>query len=181
MEIVEGNVRLRPLRYADREILGGLANNIKIWNNLRDMFPHPYTLDDAEKFIDMVKQQDPQLTFAIEFEHKLVGVIGMVLQPDVYRKGAEIGYWIGEAFWKKGIASTAIRLTSDYAFETLKLERLFAGVFEGNEGSKRVLEKCGYTLEGISRKAVYKNNKLMDEYRFAKLRSEHQKDKFHAG
>jgi len=171
MELVEGRVRLRPLRYADRERLAELANNRKIWNNLRDMFPHPYTENDADKFIDMVKQQEPQLTFAIEFEFELAGVIGIVLQSDVYRKGAEIGYWIGEPYWKKGIATIALKLASDYAFKSLELERLYAGIFEGNEGSKRVLEKCGFTLEGIFRKAIFKNNRLLDEYRYAKLRS----------
>lgn len=170
MELVDGKVRLRPLRYADREHLAELANNKKIWNNLRDMFPYPYTLEDADKFLDSVKQQEPQVTLAIEYDFQFVGVIGLVLQPDVYKKGAEIGYWIGEPFWGKGIATQALNLASDYAFETLAFERLYAGVFEGNEASKRVLEKCGFQLEGISRKAVFKNNKLIDEYRYGKLR-----------
>jgi ribosomal-protein-alanine N-acetyltransferase len=156
MELIEGKVRLRPLRYADREILTRLANNIKIWNNLRDMFPHPYTLEDADKFIDSVKLQEPQVTFAIEYAFSFAGVIGLVLQPDVYRKSAEIGYWLGEPFWGKGITTTAVKLATQYAFDTLNLNRLYAGVFEGNEASKRVLEKCGYQLEGISKKAVFK-------------------------
>lgn len=166
MELIEGKVRLRPLRYADRERLTRLANNIKIWNNLRDMFPHPYTLEDADKFIDSVKPQEPQVTFAIEYAFSFAGVIGLVLQPDVYRKSAEIGYWLGEPFWGKGITTTAVKLATQYAFDTLNLNRLYAGVFEGNEASKRVLEKCGYQLEGISKKAVFKKNKLIDEYRF---------------
>jgi RimJ/RimL family protein N-acetyltransferase len=172
MELTEGNLRLRPLRYADRERLAELANNKNIWNTLRDMFPLPYTVDDADRFVDMVKQQEPQITFAIELDFEFVGVIGLVLQPDVYRKSAEIGYWIGEPYWGKGITTRALALAMEYAFETMKLERLFAGIFEGNEASKKVLEKCGFMLEGISRKAVYKNNRLMDEWRFGKLRSE---------
>ena len=154
------------MRYADRQRLAALANNKKIWNNLRDMFPFPYQVEDAEKFIDSVKNQEPQVTFAIEFEYKIVGVIGLVLQPDVYRKSAEIGYWIGEPYWNKGIVTTAVGLLTKYAFENLKLEKLFAGIFEGNEGSKRVLEKCGYELEGIARKAVFKNNIFLSEYRY---------------
>ncbi len=172
MELVEGNIVLRPLRYADKERLASLANNKKIWNNLRDMFPYPYLVQDAEKFIDMVKQQDPQVTFAIQYQFKFAGVIGMILQPDVYRKGAEIGYWLGEPFWNMGISTIALRLATEYAFEVLKLERLYAGIFEGNVGSRRVLEKCGYRLEGINRKAVFKNNKLIDEWRFGKLISD---------
>jgi len=172
MEIAEENILLRPLRYSDREKLAELANNKKIWNNLRDMFPHPYTYADADKFIDMVKQQDPLRTFAIEFESSFVGVIGIVLLQDVYCKGAEIGYWIGEHYWKKGVATAALRQATDYGFNVLKLNRLFAGVFEGNRGSMHVLEKCGYKLEGISRKAIYKNQKFLDEYRYAKLRDQ---------
>jgi len=169
MELIEGNTRLRPLRYADRKSLASLANNKKIWNNLRDMFPFPYQFEDAEKFIESVKNQDPQVTFAIEFEYKFVGVIGIVLQHDVYRKSAEIGYWIGEPFWNHGIVTTAVSLMTTYAFGQLKLKKLFAGIFEGNEGSKKVLEKCGYQLEGIARKAVFKNNKFLDEYRYGKM------------
>jgi len=171
MELAEGNVRLRPVRYADRETLAELADNKNIWNTLRDMFPLPYTVDDADRFIDMVKQQDPQVTFAIEFDYSFVGVIGLVPQPDVYRKSAEIGYWIGEPFWGQGITTRAVNLATQYAFETMNLERLFAGVFEGNEASKKVLEKCGFVLEGIGRKAVFKNDRFMDEYRFGKLRN----------
>ena len=172
MELKDGKVRLRPLRYADREILANLANNKKIWNNVRDMFPHPYTLAEADKFLDMVKLQEPLITFAIEYEFQFCGVIGMVLQKDVYRKSAEIGYWIGEPFWGKGITTKALSLATQYAFETLELERLFANIFEGNEASKKVLEKCGFQLEGIGRKAVFKNNRFLDEWRYGKLKGE---------
>lgn len=170
MELAEGNVRIRPLRYADRERLAKLANNKKIWLNVRDMFPYPYTIENAEKFIDTVKQLDPQVTFAIEHDFKFVGAVGLVLQQDVYRFSAEIGYWIGESYWGKGIATQALSLLCKYAFDELKMEKLFAGVFDGNEGSKRVLLKCGFHQEGIARKAVFKNNKFIDEYRFGKVK-----------
>ena len=169
MELNSGDIKLRPLRYGDKETLAKLANNKKIWKNLRDMFPHPYSIVDAEKFIDSVKLQEPQVTFAIDYKHQFAGIIGMILQSDVYRKGAEIGYWIGEPFWNKGISTTALSLVTSYGFEELKLIRLYAGVFNFNVASKRVLEKCGYQLEGISRNAVFKNNKIFDEYRYAKL------------
>lgn len=136
------------------------------------MFPHPYTMQDAEKFLDSVKQQDPPITFAIEDDYEFAGVIGLVLQQDVYRKSAEIGYWIGEPFWNKGIASKAVGLVCEYAFEILGLQRLFAGIFEGNTASMRVLERNGFQLEGIGRMAVFKNNKFLDEYRYGKLRSD---------
>lgn len=172
MELGDDYIKLRPIRYADRERLAKLANNIKIWRTLRDMFPHPYNVEDAERFIDSVKQQEPQITFAIEYKHNFVGVIGIVLQKDVYRKSAEIGYWIGEPYWNKGISTIALKLATDYCFNTLKFERLFACAFEGNVRSKRVLEKCGFVLEGISRKAVFKNSKLIDELRYGKLKGE---------
>ena len=170
MELIEGKVRLRMLRYADRQQLAKLANNKKIWLNVRDMFPHPYTFKDAEEFIDMAKQQDPQVTFAIEYDFKFAGAIGMVLQRDVYRFSAELGYWIGEPYWSKGIATMAVGLLCDYAFNNLNMEKMFAGIFQGNEASKKVLEKCGFQLEGVARKAVYKNNKFLDEYRYGKVR-----------
>jgi len=170
MELVDGEVRLRPLRYSDRKRVAKLANNFKLWNNLRDVLPHPYTLEDADKFLDMVKKQNRLLTFAIEYKYEFVGVIGMVPGVDVYRKGSEIGYWIGEPFWGKGIATRALNLATDYAFETLNFIRLHSGVFANNDASKKVLEKCGYQLEGISKNAVFKNKKLMDEYRYAKLK-----------
>ena len=171
MELVDGDVRLRALRYSDKEQIARLADNIKIWNNLRDMLPHPYTLEDAENFLDMVKKQDRLLTFAIEHQYEFAGVIGLVPGVDVYRKGSEIGYWIGEPFWGKGIATKALGLASDYGFEVLEFERLHAGVFEGNKASMRVLEKCGYQLECISKNAIFKNNKFLDEYRYARLKA----------
>ena len=171
MELVDEEVRLRPLRYSDREQIAKLANNRKIWNNLRDMLPHPYTIEDADKFLDMVKKQDPLVTFAIEYNYAFAGVIGMVPGVDVYRKGSEIGYWLGEPFWGKGIANRALKLATKYGFEALNFERLHAGVFETNEASKRVLEKCGYQLECVARKAIFKNKKLMDEHRYVIFKS----------
>ena len=172
MELADGKIHLRSLRYSDCKHLAVLANNKRIWNNLRDMFPHPYCVEDAEKFIDSVKQQDPRTTFAIEYDYRFVGVIGIIMQQDVYRKSGEIGYWIGEPFWNKGISTCALKLATEYAFASLGVEKLFAGVFAGNEGSRRVLEKCGYHLEGVLRKAVYKNNRFLDEGRFGKLRND---------
>ena len=169
MELEQDNVRIRELRYADRAQIASLANNKKIWNRLRDKFPHPYTIHDAEKFIDAVKNKDPLLNFAIEWKFEFVGIIGLVEQQDVYRNSAEVGYWIGEPYWNQGVASIAVRLVAEYARKQLKLKRLYATVFEGNSASVRVLEKCGFGLEGISRKAVFKNKKFLDELRFAKI------------
>jgi [ribosomal protein S5]-alanine N-acetyltransferase len=167
-----GKIRLRPLRYEDKADLTNLADNKKIWMTLRDMFPHPYTLQDAEKFIDMAKAREIPSNFAVEYDHSFAGVISLILQEDIYLNSAEVGYWIGEPFWNKGIATAALGLITQYGFEKLGLRRIYASVFEGNAGSKRVLEKNGYIREGIFRKAVFKNHQYFDEWRYAKLKGE---------
>jgi [ribosomal protein S5]-alanine N-acetyltransferase len=166
---VSGEISLRKFNLADIERLSLLANNKKIFDNVRDYFPYPYTEKNAEEFISWCVEEDPKVTFAIDFKGKLAGVIGLILQKDIYRKSAEIGYWIGEPFWNNGIAGTAVNLMCDYAFGTLGLIRIHTGVFDFNKASQRVLEKCGFTLEGIFRKSVIKNEAICDEYRYAKI------------
>lgn len=163
-------ITLRPPTQADIPALASIANNKKIFDNVRDMFPHPYTLKDAENFIEFVQTKKSREIFAIEFEGKLVGFGGVHLQEDIYRKSGEIGYWLGEDFWGKGIGTEAVKLLVKYGFEELELIRIFAGVFEHNLGSMRILEKVGFEKEGISRKAVIKNGKILDEHRYAILK-----------
>jgi RimJ/RimL family protein N-acetyltransferase len=128
-------------------------------------------LRDAKDFINISDKEEPPLTFAIRFNGQLCGVVGLVIQGDVYSNSAELGYWIGEEYWGKGVASGAVRLISAYGFDHLNLERIQAGVFESNIASMKVLLKNGYKKEGVFSKAVYKNNRYIDEYRFAKLSS----------
>jgi RimJ/RimL family protein N-acetyltransferase len=163
------NVSLRGLKKSDAEKLVILANNKSVANNLRDAFPSPYNLSDAKTFIDNCLKQNPTTTFAIEYNGEYVGNIGLHYGIDIYRKSAEIGYFIGEAYWNKGITSKAIDLITSYGFDTLNIVRIYAGVFAFNHASKRVLEKCKYTLENIAKAAVYKNNQIWDEYRFSKI------------
>ena len=144
-----------------------LINNKKIIDNLRDVIPFPYTEYDAENFIYAHENERPILTFAIEYEKNFCGVIGLVRQTDVYRFTAEIGYWIGEPYWNKEIASQAVRLISTYAFNELNLIRIHAGIFEYNNASMRVLEKCGYEKDGIFKKSVIKNGLIWDEHRYS--------------
>ena len=164
---VSEKVGLRELKPDDTNRLSELANNKNIWNNLRDFFPFPYTKENARDFIDRCIKEDPKVTFAIEYKEELVGVAGLVLQSDINRLSAEVGYWIGEPYWNKGIASSAVALVVNYGFNTLKLNRIYCGVFDFNKASQRVLEKCGFTLEGIFKKAVIKDKKIIDEYRYA--------------
>ncbi len=162
-------VILRELHLSDISQLAKLANNKNIWVNLRDSFPYPYGEIDAKIFINSVIEEKPKQNFGIEYDGDLCGVIGLIIQKDVYRKSAEIGYWIGESYWGKGIATKAIKLITKYGFEDLKLVRIHAGVFEFNIGSMKVLEKNGYKKEGVFKKAIFKNDKVLDEHKYFKL------------
>lgn len=163
-------IALRKLEKTDRTTIVELINNRKIVDNLRDRIPFPYTLSDADFFIDLSEKQPVQMTFGITYNNELCGVISLVEQEDIHRLNAEIGYWIGEKYWGKGIVSEAIKQITAYGFNTLKLERIYAGVFDYNRGSMRALEKNGYALEGIHRRAVVKNDMIYDEYLYAKLK-----------
>ena len=166
----EGKISLRPLENEDIKLLALLANNKKISDNLRDYFPSPYTEKDAEEFIQSAKHENPPTTFAIEYSGQLCGVTGLVLQQDVYRKTAEIGYWIGEPFWNKGIATTAVKLLTGYGFNQLDLVRIYTGIFEYNPASMKVLEKNGFEKDGIFKKSILKNGSIWDEHRYSKIK-----------
>ena len=135
---------VRSWRTADAESLARHADNRKIWLNLRDAFPHPYTNQDAREFIRSVRDRTPETTFAIAVDGEAVGSVGFVLRHDVERVSAEIGYWLAEPFWGRGIATEALAATTDYAIETHQLTRVYALPFAWNAASCRVLEKAGY-------------------------------------
>jgi RimJ/RimL family protein N-acetyltransferase len=146
------------------------ANNINIWNNLRNYFPHPYTEEAGKDWLEKTIGAIPIVNFAIDLDGEAIGGIGLVLNSDVYAYSAEVGYWISEAHWGKGIATEAIRQMVEYTFYYFDIIRLYAEVFETNKASMRVLEKNGFYLEGVRRKAVFKNEKLIDDYIWVKLR-----------
>lgn len=166
---MERGIRIRQLKSSDKSKLTKLANNKKVWDNLRDYIPFPYCENDAEVFINKTNQENPRQTFGIEYKGIICGVIGLVIQQDVYRKSAEIGYWVGEPYWGKGIATIAVELIIEYGFNELELNRIYSGVFEYNIASMKVLEKNGFEKEGIFKKAIIKNQKVCDEHRFYKL------------
>jgi RimJ/RimL family protein N-acetyltransferase len=163
----DDRVSLRPLHANDAEAVARLLNNKKIWDNLRDFVPHPYSVEHAVAFIEFAKQHDPQMIFAIDFEGEFCGVISLVAQPDVYRRTAEIGYWIGEPFWNKGIATKAVKLITDYGLHQLDLIRIHTGIYEYNTASMKVLEKCGYKKDGVFEKAIIKNGNIVNEHRYS--------------
>jgi len=161
---------LRPLRQTDAKRIAQLANNEKISRNLRDGFPHPYTIADAKFFLSKFSDQDPTWFFAIEYNGEYVGNISLVPCQDVYRQSAEIGYFIGEPYWNKGIVTKAVNMITEYGFNELGIVRIHTGVFEYNKASMRVLEKCGFIKEGIFSKSVTKQGQLWDEVRYAKIK-----------
>ena len=164
--------QLRPWKNEDARSLVAHANNYNISRNLRDGFPYPYTHSDAVKWIDMVLENQIDLILAIEVNGEAAGGIGIHGMKDVYRYNAELGYWLAEIHWGKGITSQAIGAMVDYGFNNYKWQRIFAAVFQNNAASMRVLEKNGFTKEAIHRKAVMKEGKYLDEHMYAILREE---------
>lgn len=153
---------LRPFRPGDAASLARHANDEGVWIHLRDRFPHPYTEDDALAFVDVVASHPAGTHFAIDVRGEAVGSVGLVIQSDVHRRSAELGYWLGRAFWGRGIATDVVRAVTAHAFTAHGLVRLFAVVFANNPASERVLAKAGWSLEGRLRKAVVKNGALLD-------------------
>ncbi len=170
MELKDHKVILRAFKNTDAIILAELCNNKKIWDNLRDYIPYPYTESNARDFIEYCHSEQPQVTFAIEYNGEFAGSIGLIRQSDVYKLTAEIGYWLGETFWGKGIATNSVNLLTEYGFTELRLVRIYSGVFDFNKPSQRVLEKAGFKLECIFEKSVIKNDKICDEYRYGLIK-----------
>ncbi len=163
-------VLLRDWRPGDEDSLIRYANNRNVWINLRDRFPHPYTLADAEGWIEGPGQSSPQTQFAIVLDGEAVGGVGFELREDIFRRSAEIGYWLGEPFWGRGIATEALRAVTEYALKNFDLCRIEAGVFEWNPASMRVLEKAGYVLEARLRQSITKNGRTIDQFLYAMVR-----------
>jgi [ribosomal protein S5]-alanine N-acetyltransferase len=158
---------VRSYRVDDAESLARHANNRKVWLNLRDGFPHPYSIDDAKAFIARATSAKPETNFALCVGGEAAGGIGFSLHSDVERISAEIGYWLGEAHWGKGIASEALRAVTRHAIDCHDLKRVYAIPYGSNAASFRVLEKAGYRLEGRMRKSAIKDGKIIDQLLYA--------------
>ena len=170
MRLELAHAAIRPFARGDEASIARNANSRTVWRNLRDRFPHPYTLGDAHNWIEFLEASRPVTDWAIEVGGEAVGGIGITLQPDVFRRSAEIGYWLGEAHWGRGIATDALRATTEYVFAKFDLCRLYAGVFAWNPASARVLEKAGYAFEGRLRRAVVKDGETVDQLLYALVR-----------
>jgi RimJ/RimL family protein N-acetyltransferase len=159
---------LRQWREGDEQSLAANANNRKIWINLRDAFPYPYTLKNAVLWIELSKES--KTNFAIDVDGAAVGDIGLTLQGDLLRRSAEIGYWLGEDYWGRGIMTEAVRAVTEYAFHHFDINRVFAGILDYNLASAKVLEKNGYVCEARLAQALTKDGKMYDQLIYAKLR-----------
>jgi RimJ/RimL family protein N-acetyltransferase len=158
---------LRPFRPSDADALVKYANNPNIARFMTDGFPHPFTLERAQGFIRMTGSADPIRIRAIEIEGEIAGAIGIHPQEDIMCKNAELGYWLAEPFWGKGVMTHAIRETVDYGFQNWEIDRIFARPFGSNIGSQRALEKAGFVLEAKFEKTIFKNGNYEDEWVYA--------------
>ena len=167
-----GDVVVRDLRMEDAPSVAAYADNPRIAANLRDVFPSPYGLEDAEGFLGIVTQVHPRTVFAIAHDDRAIGVIGLTLGQDVHRLTAELGYWLAEPYWGRGIMPRAVRAVVEYGFSELGLVRVFAEPYVGNAASARVLEKAGFELEGRLRAHVIKDGRIRDMLLYAKVRDD---------
>jgi RimJ/RimL family protein N-acetyltransferase len=161
------NFRLRNWTINDLDSLVKYANNFQIAKNLTNFFPHPYTLEVGRSFIAACIEATPPNRFAIELAGEAVGAIGIHLQTDIHLKNAELGYWLAEPFWGRGIMTQAITQMTDYGFKTWDIERIFARPFGSNKGSQKALEKAGFVLEARFEKILFKNGEYLDELVYA--------------
>lgn len=143
------------------------ADNHHIAAMMRDGFPSPYTQEDARRFVDLATAPGPRLFLAIEVDGEACGGIGIHPLDDVHRRSAEIGYWLSESYWGRGIITDAVRAIVPVAFKTFDIIRLQAGIFSNNRASMRVLEKCGFVREAVHANAITKNGVTMDEIVYA--------------
>ena len=160
---------LRPYRPADRVALAAQADDRLVWLHLRDRFPHPYSADDAEQWIAHARAASPPTDLAVTLDDAVIGGVGIERMSDVTRFTAELGYWLGSGSWGHGYASEAVDAFVTWVFATFPLERLQAFVFAPNAASRRVLEKCGFRLEGVARRSVFKDGRFLDSLLYARL------------
>jgi len=173
MNIDLGAWQVRSWRLDDEVALARHANNRKIWRNLRDGFPHPYTREDARRFIAYALSQNPETVFCIATaEGEAIGGIGFRLHEDVERISAEIGYWLAEDYWGRGITTAALRAITDYAMRKHDLRRVYAVPFAWNEASFRVLEKAGFVCEGRMCCSALKEGQVIDQLLYAFTRED---------
>jgi RimJ/RimL family protein N-acetyltransferase len=170
MRLPAGPAVVRSWQLTDLDAIVRHANNRRVSQWLRDRFPFPYERMHGQRFLEWASTHTPETVWAIEADGEAVGGIGIELQSDVERVSAEIGYWLGEAHWGRGIAPAAVVAVTDYAFRHFELTRLYALPFADNAGSIRVLEKAGYQREGRMPRSVIKDGVVKDQLSYGTYR-----------
>ncbi len=166
------NFTIRPWNENDLADLVFYAGNRNVSKNMTDQFPYPYTEDHGHNFITFARTSYPTQIFAIEVDIHAVGGIGIHPQTDIHKRNAELGYWLAEPYWGKGIMTAAVKQMTDYAFKTFDIDRLFARPFGTNLASQKVLENAGFTLEGRFKNTLIKEGIYLDELIYA-IRRQH--------
>lgn len=172
MRMTDGDVAIRLFAKDDREDIVRLGDNARVARFLANRFPHPYRPADADAWLALVADETPPHNFAVEWRGKFIGGIGLAPLADVHFQTADLGYWLGEPYWGKGLAARALALLIAYAFSRLPYIRLQALVFEENTASMRVLEKNHFIKEGVLRRHVTKNGAVLNAALYALLREE---------
>lgn len=171
-------IELRSLRIPDAVPLAKLANNEKVSRYLRDRFPAPYEPEHALSFIQCCHANEEDgmaMVRAVTAEGKLVGIVECVFHIDVDSRNGDVGYWLGEPYWHKGIAREALRQFTDLIFtQHSEIWRLSASILQPNTASMKAAESAGYVQEAVLRQAAYKHEALMDVYLYAILRNQWQ-------
>jgi [ribosomal protein S5]-alanine N-acetyltransferase len=171
IEICPG-IYIREIIENDKYSIVKYADNKKISNNLRDGFPFPYTLEDAENWLAILDDNILKRAFAIANNEELIGAIGIEPCSDINRFAGELGYWLGEPFWGKGIATLAVQNFIKHAFDYYNLTKIFAYVFSSNPFSSQVLIKAGFKYEGCMRNQIVKNGETLDQLIYGILKEE---------
>ncbi len=172
MTLYFDSFQIREFQQNDVEALVKYANNYAVSRFLRDAFPYPYTQEDAVQWINFITQNSFNLAYAIADEKELIGGIGAIPNQDVHRFTSEIGYWLAEPLWNKGIITKAVKTFCDYLFTNYNFNHLTASIYEGNDASIRVVQKVGFVLEGVLRKNVFKENRFLDQYVYGLLKED---------
>lgn len=175
MRLGNDELVLRVFRREDREDLRAIADNANVSRYLQDVFPYPYTLQDADNWLNLTLEETRPCNFALEWKGRLAGGVGLTPMSGCHSGTVELGYWLGEPFWGKGLATKAVAAILPYAFDELFFIRVHAMVFSQNAASARVLEKNGFTREGVMRRHIRKNGVIGDAVIYAKLKIERSK------
>jgi [ribosomal protein S5]-alanine N-acetyltransferase len=172
MEILFEGITLRPWSIDDAKELAEIADNRKIADQLQDLFPSPYSKKDARKWLKSILPIDPPRNFAIMEDGAIVGNIGILLKDDIHRINAEIGYFLSEKYWGRGIAPRAVKAITSYAFSNFDIVRVFAETFSDNLRSRRTLEKAGFNLEATLKSSIIKNGIVKDSCIYSALKED---------